>query len=139
MGDEPWDPRFLDFDRPISADDPTMLHLTVKMLQPCLSARDLERVQSVIHQVPSLRGQLPRAGVRDMVLADGLRGWRPQLLVGGQRVERRLLCGGCGTFKDRSKMSACGRCKLVSFCDLRCQREGWSRHRVRCAAAACRH
>lgn len=134
MDDTPWDPRFLDFDRPIAADDPTMVHLSLKTnLEPCLSSRDLGRIHSIINQVPALRTQLPRPGIRELVCSDGLpaTAWRPQLLVGPDRAERRLLCAGCGTFKARSQMSACGRCKISFACGVKCQREAWPRHKVR--------
>lgn len=40
-----------------------------------------------------------------------------------------LVCGKCG---ERGKHRLCGKCKMVHYCSVKCQREAWPEHKKTC-------
>lgn len=53
-------------------------------------------------------------------------------------LERSYPCHNefCGkTYPDQSLLRRCGGCKLNQYCDAKCQREDWPRHKASCSKA----
>merc|ERR1712194_494815 len=44
-------------------------------------------------------------------------------------------CGACGaSLCDVRKKQRCGRCRMVYYCDVECQKRAWERHSLNCRA-----
>ena len=46
------------------------------------------------------------------------------------------VCGGCGGSEEEAELELCGRCQTVAYCEVRCQRKDWARHRRVCPQLA---
>jgi hypothetical protein len=46
-------------------------------------------------------------------------------------------CGNCNKTKDElqkfnKKLKACGRCKEIKYCSIKCQKNAWETHKIVC-------
>jgi hypothetical protein len=47
----------------------------------------------------------------------------------------QAMCDCCNLLKDRDDLNRCSRCKKVYYCDTKCQKLAWKRHKKVCRAA----
>lgn len=45
-------------------------------------------------------------------------------------------CGGCRLERPLDKVEKCGRCKLVYYCNIECQRNHWRAHKESCNSSS---
>ncbi|KAJ7044811.1 hypothetical protein C8F04DRAFT_1069609 [Mycena alexandri] len=57
--------------------------------------------------------------------------------IGAPKLRHRLIqCANClrpeSSMPQGEKFKTCGRCNIVRYCDARCQKKDWSKHKRRC-------
>ena len=75
-----------------------------------------------IHNSPNISLEEEVAGTKNVEIEKFL-----EDLLNGQ------VCGGCGGGEGEAReLQLCGGCQTVAYCDKKCQRAGWARHKLVC-------
>ena len=72
--------------------------------------------------------QNPDAGATDRPLTKGAEG-----KTKSKKGSTTFVCFHCG--KSGAKLRSCGQCHRAYYCDRKCQRRDWKRHKPACQAA----
>ncbi|GAA5939488.1 hypothetical protein JCM10213_009108 [Rhodosporidiobolus nylandii] len=112
---------------------PAVLHLTPSNTPPVLGENDLVALDCLIRRAGL---SVPSSIVRSCVLRQKGKVELPKVMGHGRNAfvndEVKRLCGTCGKKKSMDDLQRCGGCRMVFYCDPRCQRNGWKEHRGVC-------
>ncbi|BGP16693.1 SET and MYND domain-containing protein 3 [Rhodosporidiobolus nylandii] len=113
--------------------DELFLHLTPSNTPPVLGENDLVALDCLIRRAGL---SVPSSIVRSCVLRQKGKVELPKVMGHGRNAfvndEVKRLCGTCGKKKSMDDLQRCGGCRMVFYCDPRCQRNGWKEHRGVC-------
>ncbi|BGP16687.1 hypothetical protein JCM10213_000396 [Rhodosporidiobolus nylandii] len=112
---------------------PAILHLTPSNTPPVLGENDLVALDCLIRRAGL---SVPSSIVRSRVLRQKGKVELPKVMGHGRNAfvndEVKRLCGTCGKKKSMDDLQRCAGCRMVFYCDPRCQRNGWKEHRSVC-------